>query len=179
MPSGLALGSNGTLSGTATSAGAFDFTVTATDRFGQSASRAYTLVVAVPTLALTPATLPAGIAGTAYSQALTIAGGIAPYTVTQTGTLPSGLVFDPATRTFSGTPTRSGTFNISVTVTDSTGGTAATVTNAYTLTIAVPALTLTPTAGALPGGTGGVAYSQVFAASKPSFAEWSLNHREK
>ena len=165
LPTGLALGSNGTLSGTATSAGTFDFTVTATDRFGQSASRAYTLVVAVPTLALTPATLPAGIAGTAYSQALTIAGGIAPYTVTQTGTLPSGLVFDAATRTFSGTPTRSGTFNISVTVTDSTGGTAATVTNAYTLTIAVPALALTPTAGALPGGTGGVAYNQVFAAS--------------
>ncbi len=96
---------------------------------------------------------------------LTIAGGIAPYTVTQTGALPTGLTFNAATRTFSGTPTQAGTFNISVTVTDSTGGTAATVTNNYTLTIAVPTLALTPAAGALPAGTGGVAYSQTFTAS--------------
>ena len=48
---------------------------------------------------------------------------------------------------------------------DSTGGTAATVTNNYTLTIAVPTLTLTPAAGALPGGTAGTAYTQTFTAS--------------
>ena len=96
---------------------------------------------------------------------MTIAGGIAPYIVTQTGTLPTGITFNSATRTFTGTPTRAGTFNISVTVTDSTGGTAATVTNAYTLTIATPALAMTPAAGALPAGTGGVAYSQTFTAS--------------
>ena len=165
LPNGLALSPDGSLSGTPTTSGAFDFTVTATDRFGQSANRTYTIVVAVPTLALTPATLPAGTAGTAYSQALTIAGGIAPYTVIQAGVLPTGITFNTTTRTFSGTPTQSGTFNISVTVTDSTGGTAATVTNAYTLAIAVPTLALTPAAGALPGGTGGTAYSQVFAAA--------------
>ena len=165
LPNGLALTSGGALSGTTTASGTFNFTVTATDANGQAATRAYTVVVAVPTLTLTPATLPGGTAGVAYTQALTIAGGIAPYTVTQTGTLPAGLTFNAATRTFSGTPTQAGTFNISVTVTDSTGGTAATVTNAYTLTIATPTLALTPAAGALPAGTGGVAYSQTFTAS--------------
>ena len=165
LPNGLALTAGGALSGTTTASGTFNFTVTATDNFGQSASRAYTVVVAVPTLTLTPATLPAGTAGTAYSQVLTISGGIAPYTVTQAGTLPTGLTFNAATRTFSGTPTQSGTFNVSVTVTDSTGGTAATVTNNYTLTIAVPTLALTPAAGALPGGTAGTAYAQTFTAS--------------
>jgi uncharacterized protein YhjY with autotransporter beta-barrel domain len=165
LPNGLTLTAGGALSGTTTTSGTFNFTVTATDTFGQSASRAYTVVVAVPTLTLTPATLPAGTAGTAYTQALTISGGIAPYTVTQTGTLPTGLTFNAATRTFSGTPTQSGTFNVSVTVTDSTGGTAATITNNYTLTIAVPTLTLTPAAGALPGGTAGTAYAQTFTAS--------------
>lgn len=165
LPTGTTLTSAGVLSGTTTASGTFNFTVTATDAFGQSASRAYTVVVAVPTLTLTPATLPAGTAGTAYSQVLTISGGIAPYTTTLTGTLPTGLTFNAGTRTFSGTPTQSGTFNLSVTVTDSTGGTAATVTNNYTLTIAVPTLTLTPAAGALPGGTAGTAYTQTFTAS--------------
>ncbi len=163
LPNGLTLSAGGALSGTTTASGTFNFTVTATDQFGQTGSRAYTVVVAVPTLTLTPATLPAGTAGTAYSQVLTLSGGIAPYTVTQTGALPAGLTFNAATRTFSGTPTQSGTFNISVTATDSTGGTAATITNNYTLTIAAPTLTLTP--ATVPGGTAGVAYSQTFTAS--------------
>jgi uncharacterized protein YhjY with autotransporter beta-barrel domain len=163
LPNGLGLSSVGALSGTTTTSGTFNFTVTATDTYGQTASRAYTVVVAVPTITLNPATLPAGTAGTAYSQVLTITGGIAPYTVTLTGTLPTGLSFDTGTLTFSGTPTQSGTFNISVTATDSTGGTAATVTNNYTLTIAAPTLTLTP--ATVPAGTAGVAYSQAFTAS--------------
>jgi uncharacterized protein YhjY with autotransporter beta-barrel domain len=163
LPNGLTLSASGALSGTTTTSGTFNFTVTATDQFGQTGSRAYTVVVAVPTLTLTPATLPAGTAGTAYSQVLTLSGGIAPYTVTQTGALPTGLTFNAATRTFSGTPTQSGTFNISVTATDSTGGTAATITNNYTLTIAAPTLTLTP--ATVPAGTAGTAYSQTFTAS--------------
>ncbi len=163
LPTGLSLGSGGALSGSTTASGTFNFTVTATDVNGQNVSQAYTVVVAVPTVTLTPATLPGGTAGTAYTQVLTISGGIAPYTVTQTGALPAGITFNTGTRTFSGTPTQSGTFNISVTVTDSTGGTAATVTNNYTLTIVVPTLTLTP--ATVPGGTAGVAYSQTFVAS--------------
>ena len=163
LPNGLTLSNGGALSGTTTTSGTFNFTVTATDTYGQTASRAYTVVVAVPTIALNPATLPAGTAGTAYSQVLTVSGGIAPYTVTQTGALPTGLTFNAGTLTFSGTPTQSGTFNISVTATDSTGGTAATVTNNYTLTIAVPSLTLTP--ATVPAGTAGVAYTQTFTAS--------------
>ncbi|MES2672321.1 MAG: putative Ig domain-containing protein [Pseudomonadota bacterium] len=163
LPTGLSLGSGGALSGTTTAAGTFNFTVTATDVNGQTASNAYTVVVAVPTITLTPATLPGGTAGVAYTQTLTIAGGIAPYTVTLTGALPTGLTFNTATRTFSGTPTQAGTFNISVTATDSTGGTAATVTNNYILTIATPTLTLTP--ATVPAGTAGVAYTQTFVAS--------------
>jgi len=165
LPTGTSLTATGALSGTTTASGTFNFTVTATDTFGQTGTQAYTVVVAVPTLTLTPATLPAGTSGTAYTQVLTVSGGIAPYTATLTGTLPAGITFNAATRTFAGTPTQAGTFNLSVTVTDSTGGTAATVTNNYTLTIAAPTLTLTPAAGALPGGTAGTAYGQTFTAS--------------
>jgi len=162
LPDGLTLAADGTLSGTTTTSGTFNFTVAATDHNGQTGSRAYAVVVAVPTLVVAPATLPSGIAGSAYSQTLTISGGIAPYTVVASGTLPTGIAFDSATLTYSGTPTQSGTFNVSVTVTDSTGGTAATATNSYTLTIAAPTLTLTP--ATVPAGTAGVAYAQTFVA---------------
>lgn len=163
LPAGLSLATGGALSGTPTVSGTFNFTVTATDAHGQTGNRAYSLVVAVPTISLTPASLPSATAGVAYSQVLTISGGIAPYAVVQSGTLPAGLSFDAGSRTFSGTPTQSGSFNISVTVTDSTGGTAATVTNNYTLTVAVPTLSMTP--ASVPDAVAGEAYSQSFVAS--------------
>jgi large repetitive protein len=163
LPNGLLLVSTGALSGTTTSSGTFNFTVTATDNAGQTASRAYSVVVAVPTLTLSPAVLPAGTAGTAYSQTLTIAGGIAPYTVTQTGALPAGLAFDAGTLSISGVATQSGAFNISVSVADSTAGTAARATNDYTLTLAAPLLAITP--ATLPGATAGTAYAETFGAS--------------
>lgn len=163
VPGGLTLGADGALAGTATTSGSFNFTVTATDANGQTGSRAYAVTVAVPTLTLTPATLADGTAGTPYSQVLTISGGIAPYTVVQTGALPAGLTFDATTRTFSGTPTQSGTFAITVTATDSTAGTAATVSGNYTLTIVAPALTLSP--ASLPAASAGIGYEQTFVAS--------------
>ena len=150
LPNGLTLSASGALTGTTTTSGTFNFTVRATDANAQTGTRAYSVVVAVPTLVLSPATLPAGIAGVAYSQTFVASGGIAPYTLNLTGALPTGLSFNAGTGVLSGTPTQSGSFNISVTATDSTGGTAATVTNNYTLVIAAPTLALSPSA--LPAG---------------------------
>ncbi len=144
LPNGLTLSSAGALSGTTTTSGTFNFTVTGSDANAQTGSTAYSVTVAVPTLVLTPATLPPGTSGTAYSQTLVASGGIAPYTLNLTGALPAGMSFNAGSGILSGTPTQSGSFNISVTATDSTGGTAATVTNNYTLVIAVPTLSLTP-----------------------------------
>ncbi|WP_425493489.1 putative Ig domain-containing protein [Marilutibacter chinensis] len=162
LPDGLVLATDGAMSGAATSSGSFGFTVTATDANGQSGSRAYTIEVAVPTLDLTPTVLVEGTAGSGYEQVLTVGGGIAPYSTTLAGTLPAGIAFDAATLTLSGTPTQAGAFDISVTVTDSTTGTAATVTRDYTLTVAAPVLVLTP--ATLADASAGVAYSQSFVA---------------
>ena len=85
LPTGMTLASDGVVSGTATASGSFTFTVTTTDAHGQIAARAYTVVVAVPTLTLAPATLPAGIAGTVYSQTVSASGGNAPYSHALTG----------------------------------------------------------------------------------------------
>ncbi|KAG0933887.1 hypothetical protein G6F31_016218 [Rhizopus arrhizus] len=93
----------------------------------------------------------------------TASGGIAPYHVALSGTLPAGLSFDAASATLSGTPTQSGSFTVSATITDSTTGTPARLVQAYTLTIAAPALSLTPVAGALPASTAGSSYTLAFA----------------
>ncbi|MDH5833375.1 putative Ig domain-containing protein [Luteimonas sp. M1R5S59] len=164
LPTGLALAADGSLSGTPTGAGNFDFTVTATDANGQSVDQAYTLAVAAPTLSLDPTAgaLPAATAGLAYRQSLQVDGGIAPYTATLTGTLPVGLAFDAAALTFTGTPVEAGRYALTVTVTDSTSGTPASASASYTLDVAAPTLTLTP--DTLPAATGGVAWSQTFTA---------------
>lgn len=163
LPPGLGLSAGGALTGTPSASGSFTFSVVATDSNGQSsAAGSYTLVLAVPSISLTPGTVPAGTAGTAYSQSFSASGGIAPYTIAHTaGALPAGLTFSAGA--LSGTPTQSGTFNFSITATDSTGGTAATVTNNYTLTVAAPTLGLTP--ATVPAGVAGNAYSQAFTAS--------------
>src|SRR3546814_9301271 len=74
--SGLNLASNGTLSGTPTASGTFNVTVTATDANSQTAEHAYTLTIAVATLSVTPAAVPAGTVGVAYSQDFSTGGGV-------------------------------------------------------------------------------------------------------
>ncbi|CAM5484998.1 hypothetical protein MAUB1S_08134 [Mycolicibacterium aubagnense] len=162
LPNGLTL-VEGLISGTPTEAGSFPLTVQATDAFGQSVSIGYVLEVRVPALSLAPASLPPGTAGTAYSQTISATGGIAPYRYALSGNLPSGLSFDPVTGELRGTPTQAGSFAVSIEVTDSTGGAPAKVTQAYTLVVATPALTVTP--ASLPPGTAGTAYSQTISAT--------------
>ncbi|UAY74695.1 putative Ig domain-containing protein [Pseudoxanthomonas sp. X-1] len=163
LPSGISLSAAGVLSGTPAAAGSFAFTVSVTDAGGFSAAQAFTLDVASPTLVLTPPTLPAGTAGTAYSQALSTSGGTAPYSYSlASGALPAGLSLSPA-GTLSGTPTQAGSFVFSVTVADSTAGVAGQASRSYTLSIAAPTLTIgQPT---LPPGTAGTAYRQVLSVS--------------
>lgn len=167
VPEGLTLASNGTLSGTPTAPGTFNFTITGTDSSTGtgapfSASRAYSFTVAAPTLTLSPAAgaLPGATAGSAYSQTISLGGGVAPfgYAVTA-GALPTGLTLNGSTGILSGTPTAAGTFNFTVTATD---GLSFTVANAYSLTVATPTLAIN---GALPGGAIAVAYSQTLTAS--------------
>ena len=86
LPPGLTLMSNGTLGGVPLTNGSFTFTVTATgfSPYACTGSQTYTVTIGCPTIALTPAGLPNGTAGVAYSQAIgaTPAGGGYTFAVT-------------------------------------------------------------------------------------------------
>ncbi|WP_428628099.1 putative Ig domain-containing protein [Sphingopyxis sp.] len=136
LPAGLSLSTGGVVSGTPAAAGAFAFTVAVTDANGQAGAASLTLTVANSAITVTPATLPAGTQGVAYSQPLTATGGIAPYRfAVSSGTLPPGLAIDAVTGVIAGTPTGSGDVTFAITVSDSTGGTPSTATITYTLRI--------------------------------------------
>ena len=141
LPTGLSLSPAGVISGTPTAAGAFSFTVQATDSSSISGQRTYSGSVAAATVVLTPAasTLPAATLNTAYAgQTFTASGGTAPYTYASSGTLPTGMTFNASTGVLSGTPTAAGSFTFTITATDSSTGTGAPFTSgstSYTLVV--------------------------------------------
>ena len=135
-PAGVTLSGGGVLAGTPTASGSFPFTVAVRDANGQTGAASLTLVVNVPSLTITPATLPAATQGVAYNQTVLASGGIAPYSFTvSSGTLPAGLALNATSGAITGTPTGSGVANFAITVTDSTSGTRATATITYALDI--------------------------------------------
>ncbi len=144
-------------------AGPDSFTYTATNAGGTSSPATATITVSMPTLTLNPATVPAATVGTAYSQTLTASGGAAPYSYARTaGALPAGLTLS-AGGVLSGTPTAGGTFNFTVTATDSSSGPSApfTTARAYSLNVAAPTISVSPMSTT---ATVGVSFSNTFSA---------------
>jgi len=122
-------------------------------------------------LTVTTTTLPQGTVGLPYQASLTAAGGTPPYAWELTGgLLPEGLSPEISQGAVTGTPTQSGTFQLTMTVQDRVGTTA---TKAFTLVIRASALFLI--SGSFPGATVGQRYSQPLAAQggKPPYV-WSI-----
>jgi cyclophilin family peptidyl-prolyl cis-trans isomerase len=164
LPSGLSLNnSTGVISGTPAAAGSSNFTVTATDTVGATASKAYSLTIN-SALSITTTTLSSGTKGAAYNATIVASGGTGADTFAVTsGTLPTGLSLNSGTGVISGTPTvaSNGAGSITVTATDSVGATA---TQTYSFSINQP-ITLTPTTTALPSSYINESYNQTITAS--------------
>jgi hypothetical protein len=158
LPAGLALApGTGVISGTPTGAGTSNFTVQVTDANSQTATASLSLTVIAPP-SITTASLPGGTQSMAYSAALAVTGGTAPYSWSITsGTLHAGLALAPATGAISGTPTGTGTSNFTVQVTDANSLMA---TASLSLTVIVPP---SITTASLPGGTQNMVYSAALA----------------
>jgi hypothetical protein len=154
LPTGLALSPVGALSGTPSSAGAFNFTVQATSGT-QAATQALTVTVtaAVSPLSITTASLSGGTVGTSYTVTLQATGGTGSYTWSvASGTLPAGFVLSSA-GVLSGTATSAATSNFTVQVTS--GGAIATQALSVTMSLAPLAITSTT----VPTAIVGVAYA--------------------
>ncbi len=127
LPTGLVLnGATGLISGSPTTAGQFNFTITAIDGNGCPGSRPYTIVIPLisicPSIVVNPITLPPPVPGFPYNQTITASGGLSPYTFTvSSGALPAGLSLNPITGVISGTPMVAGNFNFVITATDANG----------------------------------------------------------
>jgi autotransporter-associated beta strand protein len=117
LPPGLTFSTSGVISGTPTTGGSFSFTVIATDAVNASASQTFTVIINPVTI--TTATLASWTANLpGYSQIISATGGAPPFTFSVTGTLPPGLILS-SDGFLVGTPTTAGSFNFTVTVTDS------------------------------------------------------------
>ncbi|HEX8998387.1 MAG TPA: putative Ig domain-containing protein, partial [Blastocatellia bacterium] len=164
LPAGLTLNpATGVISGMPSSTGTTTFTVKAESAGGCSVTQSYSLVIGCPTVAINPATLPSGTAGTAYSQTITASptGGNYTFAVTS-GSLPAGLNLNPATGVLSGTPTTNGSFTFTVTA---TGFGACTGSQSYTVVIGSGGCSAVTLPAALPNGSVGALYSNAVAAS--------------
>jgi hypothetical protein len=149
LPNGLMLnGTTGAISGTLTTIGSFDFTITATDANLCVVSLPYVILVEPQDcllLSLAPAELAPMVVGVPYSQTLVASGGTPPYSYALTGgSLPAGLSLDPQSGVLSGIPTTLGPFAFEITATDALGCTTSLGYNAAVLAgsppVAVPAM---------------------------------------
>lgn len=168
LPAGLTLNAGtGAITGSPTTAGVSNFTVTVTDsQTPTHATATANLSITInPALAITTTTLNPGVVGTAYSQTLQATGGITPYSwAVTTGSLPQGLSLNASTGAITGTPTGplTGVISFSVTVTDSESPTMSSSAN-LSITITAPTLNITTTS--LPNGVLNQAYNANLTAS--------------
>ena len=161
LPPGVILSSTGAVSGTvpSTGGGSYTFGIKVADQNGDTATGSVTIPINGP-LTVTTTTLPAGTVGTAYNFSFSTTGGSGSNNwVLASGTLPSGLSLQSA-GLIGGSPTASGSSQLTFTVTDSLGGSA--TTQLLTLTVTASALSITTTS--LTSATSGTPYNQTLAA---------------
>src|SRR5664280_1510634 len=180
LPPGLSLTTNpdstATISGTPTTIGTSTFTIQVADAESPPATgtSAPLNIVIEGFVTITTASLPNGTVAIFYDSQLMATGGTTPYTWSLTsGALPPGLSLTAATGVISGTPTTTGSYPITVQVTDSER-TPVTATAAFTIMID-PTPTLQVTTSSLLPGTQGVYYTSPLAATGgvPPYS-WSL-----
>jgi hypothetical protein len=118
LPDGMTLSSDGIIGGAPTITGKYYFTVEAADQSSGAIGKQVIVITIKPPPSIV-LNLPENVAvGELYDGHIVIQGGVPPYVWKIDGTLPAGLKFNETTGQILGTPTESGTFPLTVTVTD-------------------------------------------------------------
>jgi hypothetical protein len=115
----LTLSADGKLTGTITAAGTYQFSIVVTDSTGAKGNLGPIHLTAYVPLKIDMSTPPpSGTKNVPYSYQFKVTGGVSPYLFTvSSGNLPTGLTIS-STGALGGTPTTTGQFNFTVTVTD-------------------------------------------------------------
>ena len=173
LPPGLALASNGTLSGMPATVGVYSFTVRADDSGATSNGfQSYTVEI-FPEATIEPPDLATAQVGVPYEQQLSVVnGGASSYNFSVgAGTLPPGLSLSTA-GLISGTPTTAGDASVTINATPApvflllaapTAVPVVPLSRAYVLSVVPAPVIVSPLV--IPDATLGTAYSQVITAS--------------
>jgi hypothetical protein len=121
LPPGLTMTSGGRITGTLTTVGAYNVTVTVTDTVGGKGSVTFPWAVNKKLTVTAPAAKTSTRGARINPANLTATGGQAPYAWSATG-LPPGLSLGPSSGSITGTPTTVGSYPVTVTVTDANDG---------------------------------------------------------
>ena len=137
LPAGLALNSNGSITGMPAKSGSFNFSVAVSDSAQRTAANLSLAVApAAPALTINTGPLTAAQSTVGYSAQLSATGGTQGYTWSiSSGSLPAGLSLQATTGAIVGTPSTSGSSNFTYQVTDS-GNPQQTASAAATLSVA-------------------------------------------
>jgi prepilin-type N-terminal cleavage/methylation domain-containing protein len=120
LPPGLSLSSTGSISGTPTSDGTYNFAITVSDAEGRVATRSFSITINPNDPSINTDVLHFGYVGTSYSASMAASGGDGSFTWSiSAGSLPPGLSLSD--NTISGTPTTAGTYAFTVQITDGAG----------------------------------------------------------
>jgi len=167
LPAGLSLSSSGLISGTPTTSGTFNTSIRVSFNGGSMGDPGITIfyqdwIISGPvSISVSPSTLPTATINLSYSQQLTASGGTSPYTYSTSSSLPNGVTLSSG-GLLSGTPTQSGTYNLTIQVTDN----ASRSTNVQrALSVGSVNIGISPLSSNVLTGTQNSSFSQQFTAS--------------
>lgn len=162
---GLSLSYNGTtgftLSGTPTTVGTYSFSATATDDFGQSTFQSFSISVTQPVPVISANIPNSGTVNVFYSGSASATN--SPSSWSLGGTLPPGVSGSASGSNYSisGTPTTAGTYNFSLTASNSGGSD----TESFSITVSAPANPTWSSTANFANGKVGTAYYHTRTAS--------------
>src|SRR5579864_964597 len=168
--------SSGVYTAPQVSGGTWTYRVWATSAADPTKSSTAVAIVTpnVVPLTITTTSLPSYKVGTQYSQSVNVTGGKSPYHwKVSSGTLPQGITFTNTTGIFAGSSGQTGSFPLTVTVTDSSWPTNLTAAQSYSL-VGTSGLSISTTV--LPEITQGTSYNTpVVAVGGVTPYTWSLS----
>jgi Beta-propeller repeat/Putative Ig domain len=162
LPDGLTF-QNGAISGTPTKPGTYNFAITAQDSTGPvcAISQAITITVSC-SLHFASGNFQSATIGTPYGGSISLTGVEGQVTWSTSGTLPDGLTFKDGS--VSGTPTKAGTYNFTITAQDSSG---CAISQPIAITVNPATFPVAYVTNTNNGGTGSLSQALIGAAGSP------------